>query len=92
MSEPLSNYIKLQGGFAFKSSDFQEEGISLIRISNITNNGLDRSDVVFLHSEYANQLEEFLGNEDDTLIAMSGATTGKCNQWSINVLRTRALG
>jgi len=78
MSKKIGKYIHLQGGFAFKSSDFRESGIPLIRISNITENGLNKSDIVFLPEEFADELNDFLLMENDTLIAMSGATTGKC--------------
>jgi len=78
MSKSIGRYIQLQGGFAFKSSDFKESGIPLIRISNITENGLNKSEAIFLPAEYSNELKDFLAEENDTLIAMSGATTGKC--------------
>lgn len=78
MSNSIGKYIQLQGGFAFKSSDFRESGIPLIRISNVTDNGLNKSDAVFLPEEFIDELKDFLLKENDTLIAMSGATTGKC--------------
>ena len=31
----------IQGGFAFKSSDYKETGIPLVRISNLTSKGVD---------------------------------------------------
>jgi len=78
MSKSIGRYVHLQGGFAFKSSDFKDSGIPLIRISNITNNGLDKTEAMLLPYEYQNELKDFLAQENDTLIAMSGATTGKC--------------
>lgn len=78
MSNPIGKYIELQGGFAFKSSDFQESGIPLIRISNITTNGLKISGAIRLPLIYQNELRCFLASENDSIIAMSGATTGKC--------------
>lgn len=78
MSNSIGKYIQLQGGFAFKSSDFRESGIPLIRISNVTENGLNKTDAVFLSEEFTDELKDFLLKENDTLIAMSGATTGKC--------------
>jgi len=78
MSDTMGKHVQLQGGFAFKSSDFKESGIPLIRISNVTANGLNKSDLVFLPEEFADELKDFIIKENDTLIAMSGATTGKC--------------
>lgn len=74
--QPLGNSVKVQGGFAFKSSEFQESGIPVIRISNIpqysTNVTLD--DCVYYRSgNFAN----YEVSNGQLLIAMSGATTGK---------------
>lgn len=72
----LGELLKLQGGFAFASSMFQENGIPLIRISNISSSGIYR-DFVYLPDEFEKFHSEFSLNENDILIAMSGATTGK---------------
>ena len=34
----LKKYANVQGGYAFKSSEFQENGIPIIRIGDIKNN------------------------------------------------------
>ena len=73
----LGEVAKLQGGFAFKSSEFKENGIPIIRISNISskNNFIDLNNVVFynpIQNDY-----NFSLIKGDLLIAMSGATTGK---------------
>lgn len=75
--QKLGNFIKLQGGYAFKSSDFSEQGVPIVRISNIRNNKLDFSDAAFYNNQIKNNLSDYLIEEDDVLIAMSGATTGK---------------
>ncbi len=73
----LGKIMKLRGGFAFKSEKFSEKGIPIIRISNFNNNDVDLSDSVFCPNTEANNYNEFLLKENDILIAMSGATTGK---------------
>ncbi|PQB07555.1 hypothetical protein BST83_10585 [Polaribacter filamentus] len=83
--EPLGNSVKLQGGYAFSSNLFQESGIPLIRISNISNNGIYK-EFAYLPEEKAKFNKEFLLNENDILIAMSGATTGKNCQISKDFL------
>ena len=35
--EPLSKYIRIAGGYAFKSSNYSKEGIPVIRISDFNN-------------------------------------------------------
>jgi len=78
MSNSINRYVSLQGGFAIKSVDYSKSGIPLIRISNVTSKGLDKTNVIFVPNEFAFDLKDYLANKDDTLIAMSGATTGKC--------------
>jgi type I restriction enzyme S subunit len=71
----LGNYANLQGGYAFLSSKFLNNGIPIIRISNIQTNNIDFSEAVYTNdSTLPNQFKVKLG---DVLIAMSGATTGK---------------
>jgi type I restriction enzyme S subunit len=73
----LGDLIKLQGGNAFKSLQFKKEGIPIIRISNISNKTkyLDLEKLV----HYDEQIKDanYIIEQGDLLIAMSGATTGK---------------
>ena len=69
---------RVQGGFAFKSTDYVKEGVPLVRISNLVNGRVQVSaDTVFLPPEFATANPAFLLRKGDVLIAMSGATTGK---------------
>lgn len=74
---PVGKYYKVQGGFAFKSSEFKKSGIPIIRISNIPNDGIhiDTNNCVY-YNRIANG-DNFHISKGDLLIAMSGATTGK---------------
>lgn len=71
----LGEFIKLQGGFAFKSSKFKEKGIPIIRISNIVPKIDDEQD--FVYYDDLNLSDSFNVKFGDILIAMSGATAGK---------------
>jgi len=75
----LGQIVKLQGGNAFKSSDFKEKGIPIVRISNIQNNIVDLSSAVYC--EDSKHFENFLISNGDILLAMSGATTGKIGRY-----------
>lgn len=66
---------KLFNGYAFKSSDYQEEGIPIIRISDISGENTSSKNAVRVPPHLYN--EKFLIKKGDLLIAMSGATTGK---------------
>ena len=71
----LGEVCKLKNGYAFKSDNYKSEGIPVIRISDI-NGGIVSSNKavrVIANEEYENCLVE----NNDILVAMSGATTGK---------------
>lgn len=78
VKKKLGEYVVLQGGFAFQSKDFVEDGVPLIRIGDITKEGLCDENAVKLPVNFLDECKEFALNEYDTIIAMSGATTGKC--------------
>jgi type I restriction enzyme, S subunit len=71
----LGDYVKLQGGNAFPSSNFQESGIPIVRISNIMNEGVNLEKCVCFSKSKI--FQKFEIKEGDILLAMSGATTGK---------------
>lgn len=71
----LKYSVTLQSGYAFKSELFQDSGIPIIRIGDIKNKmGWDNTKKI----PYENKVGvEFVIKPQDTLIALSGATTGK---------------
>lgn len=71
----LRAFIKLQGGYAFRSSNFSTSGVPVIRISDIQSGFASVSECT-CHPEFAIPAE-FIVEKNDVLIAMSGATTGK---------------
>ncbi|MEW4327804.1 restriction endonuclease subunit S [Rossellomorea marisflavi] len=71
----FGSVAKLFNGYAFKSTDYQEEGIPIIRISDISGEYTTPEKAVRVSSRLYN--ERFLVRKGDLLIAMSGATTGK---------------
>ncbi|WP_152057451.1 restriction endonuclease subunit S [Aliarcobacter butzleri] len=72
----LSKLLKLKGGNAFKSNDFIDKGIPVLKISNINKSGqIDLKDYVCV--EELEEYKDYLLAENDIVVAMSGATTGK---------------
>lgn len=71
----LGEVIELQGGYAFESSAYKDDGVPIVRISNIEKTINLNKDVVYYNPIEIN--ERFLVKKGDLLIAMSGATTGK---------------
>ncbi|OPZ31621.1 MAG: Type-1 restriction enzyme EcoKI specificity protein [Bacteroidetes bacterium ADurb.BinA174] len=71
----ISEFIN---GFAFKSNLFLKVGFPIVRISNIKDEKVDLTDVVFFDKkDYVVDLSKYKVQQNDILIAMSGATTGK---------------
>lgn len=74
----MGQIVKLWNGFAFKSCDFQNAGIPVIRIGDLQNGLVDATTVVCVSEEVARTVgQEFWIPQNALLIAMSGATTGK---------------
>ncbi|MFA5032292.1 MAG: restriction endonuclease subunit S [bacterium] len=68
----------IQGGYAFKSTDYSNSGVPLLRISNIKDCKVNfDQDTVFLDNAFIERCPDFQINKGDILIALSGATTGK---------------
>jgi type I restriction enzyme S subunit len=75
----LGDVCNIIPGFAFKSKDWSEEGIPVLKIKNITsNNTVDLSDVDCVPSDLlSSKLERFILKDGDIVLAMTGATAGK---------------
>jgi type I restriction enzyme, S subunit len=74
----LGEVCFIQGGYAFKSTEYLDSGIPLIRISNIYGDKIQtQENTVFVDKEYLNTKNNFVIKKGDVLIALSGATTGK---------------
>ena len=78
----LGEISPLRGGFAFKSEEYADEGIPIIRISNILSDGTVGSEFAYC-KEQTDDVAFTLKN-GAALLAMSGATTGK-----VSVLHAR---
>jgi len=78
----LGDLLTLKNGYAFKSSKYTEEGIPVIRIGNIKNwlISIDEAKKIKENVEY----DDYIIENDDILIAMSGATTGKFGVFKSN--------
>jgi len=73
----LKYFINVQGGFAFDSSDFVEEGVQIIKIANTYMNQLclDRQPT-FVHESYLDSHKQWIVKNGDILMSLTG-TLGK---------------
>lgn len=81
----LGDVCEVIGGYAFKSDNFKHEGIPLLRISNIVNNEISfKEDCVCIEDNNLINLEKFKVIKGDVLVALSGATTGKFGEYTLD--------
>ena len=78
----LGDVLKLKNGFAFKSGNYIDEGIPVLRIGDIQDWNVDNSNAK--RTRESEEYDQYLVNEGDILIAMSGATTGKFGIYNSN--------
>ena len=76
---PIGAVCKVVPGFAFKSKDWCDQGIPVVKIKNIkSDRTIDVAEVDHVpETIYTPKLKKFLLNDGDILIAMTGATAGK---------------
>lgn len=71
----LNEVARVTGGYAFKSTDYSEKGVRVIRISDFNATGLVNNRMV--RHRFENFLEMFLIEEKNILLCMTGGTVGK---------------
>ncbi|MCW8346019.1 restriction endonuclease subunit S [Vibrio sp. ZSDZ65] len=74
----LGDFTSVQGGYAFKSKSFIEQGNPVVKIKNIVGDGTIRlNDCQCVDDDLASSSLRFKLNNGDILMAMTGATVGK---------------
>ena len=76
---------RVQCGFAFKSTDYQQSGVPLIRIASLVDSEVTLDGkTAYLPASYVDEYAAFALKKGDVLIAMSGATTGKMATFNLD--------
>lgn len=75
----INDIASFTNGYAFKSSEFQDSGVGIVKIGDIDSSGfISIGGMSYVSEKNINVLpEEMRVNPGDMVIAMSGATTGK---------------
>jgi type I restriction enzyme S subunit len=73
----LGDFMRLDSGFPFKSSEWVESGIPVIKIRNVQDGFVDLSNCSFVDEITANKAKEWYGQIGNTLIALTGAGVGE---------------
>lgn len=79
----IGDFGKLQGGYAFKSKDFIENGIKLVQISNVNKDSLDWNEINRLPEEYIEKYKDYSLNVGDIVIAMTRPIIKSLNEVKI---------
>lgn len=74
--QPLTAVANLKGGFAFKSRDYESEGIPLIRIGEVNRRDFDSQNSIFIPTDFKTKLSRFIVRNGTILMSLTG-TTGK---------------
>lgn len=70
---PIGKYAKLEGGFAFKSRDFTDNGVPVAKIKNIKHREIDMSDCNKVDASIAEHAINNFVRHNDILICMTGS-------------------
>jgi type I restriction enzyme S subunit len=73
-TSPLSEHLKVVGGYAFSSDGFVENGILVLRIGNINTGTFSDNNIVYWR--YDDKLERYMLYPGDIVISLTG-TVGK---------------
>jgi type I restriction enzyme S subunit len=68
----LGDLAQINNGYAFKSKEYQDKGIRIIRITNVQKGHIEDSDPKFYDEKDMKDLEKFYLFEGDILISLTG--------------------
>ncbi len=90
---PISYGASVYSGFAFKSEDFSNAGIQVVKIKNVNNRGVDLTETAFFPTEkLTDKHSKFLLQDRDVLIAMTGqGSVGRVGRIRLNKNRNVLL-
>lgn len=75
----LGECIDVVSGFAFKTKDFCNSGVPIIKIKNVNPPYVSLEDLTYIPVDLANKIPKYELSYDDILIAMTGS---HINQWA----------
>ncbi|WP_031556447.1 restriction endonuclease subunit S [Lachnospira multipara] len=71
----LRDVAYINGGYAFKSTNYTTDGVRVVRISDFNEEGFINTKIV--RHPYSDDLKSYLLGEKDILLCMTGGTVGK---------------
>lgn len=91
---PIGEMARVQGGYAFKSNDWQDSGTPVVKIANVKNGYLDLAGCSYVSNEVANSATPFYLNMGDILIGMTGyvGTVAKVDSADLPAMLNQRVG
>lgn len=78
----FSSIAELKHGYQFRTTDFTEHGVKILKITQIKENGsVDISSCSYIDSKRLKSFENNIVKKGDILMALSGATIGKIGRY-----------
>lgn len=69
--KPLGSFCSFQGGFAFKSSDYADSGVPLVKISNVHFENVEWEDISYVAEGFLASRSDFSLKTGDLVMAMT---------------------
>jgi type I restriction enzyme S subunit len=69
----VGNLVNHKKGFAFKSEWYKDEGVRIIKVSNLTNDSISFKNCTYIDEELAKEYEEYELRPNDIIIATVGS-------------------
>ncbi len=82
----IGTVAKLQGGYAFKSSDYGEMGVPIVQIANVNRDNLDWNEVNRIPFEFLERYSEFALQSGDLVMAMTRPVIKSLNAVKIAIV------
>jgi type I restriction enzyme, S subunit len=83
----LGDFCDILNGFAFKSEDYSDKGIFLLRTRNFsTSNSIHKNDPIFLPKDFSKTFNKYFLKKFDILLVMVGASVGNTGFVTSNIL------
>lgn len=80
----LEKLISIQGGYAFKSTEFTQNGIPVVKIGTVNKGFFDTDSLSFLPKDFKKKYEKWVVKPNDLLVSLTG-TVGKDDYGNIEV-------
>lgn len=87
----IGKCAKFQGGYAFKSKDFVENGVKLVQISNVNKDTLDWIEINRVPDNFREKYKEYSLVENDVVMAMTRPIIKSLNEVKIAIVTREDL-